>query len=85
MKRIFLLLLMLSPVSSWAAFYVQASTSPSILATKVWIEVQDASTISDPFRTVDPQLTSLVVGGGLLLWGIGCGVGMFLNQSRKMR
>lgn len=85
MKYFPLLLLLLSPVSASAAYYVQAYSSKSTLSSTTWIEVQDASQIVELFRTVDPQVTGLVVGGGLLLWGVGCGVGMYLQSARKLR
>lgn len=80
MKYFPLLLLLLSPVSAWA-LYVQgcplgAGCKPSEL---VWVQI-------DPFGSVlNPEAVAMVVGGGLLLWGIGCGFGMLLNTMRKMR
>lgn len=82
MKRISLLLILLCvSVPPAGASYVQVCPDGAACdpAQMVWLQI-------DPFgATLNPVLTSLVVGGGLLLWGTGCGVGMYLQSLRKMR
>lgn len=81
MKKISLLSFLLCvPSQTWAAF-VQAcpgaaGCDPSEM---VWLQI-------DPFgANLDPSIVAVVIGGGLLLWGVGCGVGMYLNVVRKFR
>lgn len=81
MKQISLLFLLLCvSSSSWAAFVqVCPGAAGCDESEKVWLQI-------DPFgSTLDPTIVGVVIGGGLLLWGIGCGVGMYLNITRKMR
>lgn len=81
MKRIsFLLFLALAPASCWASFVkVCPDVAGCSESEMVWLQI-------DPFGAhLNPALVGLVVGGGLLLWGTGCGVGMYLNSLRKMR
>jgi len=80
MKRFFLLLLAMLPAQCWASFVQVCPDAAGCSESEmVWLQI-------DPFgSTLDPALLSLVIGGGLLLWGTGCGVGMYLNTIRKFR
>lgn len=81
MKQIFLLLLLaLFPGQSWALFVEGCPDGANCMdSEKVWVQI-------DPFGAhLDPEVVALVVGGGLLLWGIGCGIGMYLQSVRKLR
>lgn len=71
-----------------AAYYIQASSSPSSLASKSWIQVEEYSgnsTVQMSLDSIDQSLVAMVFGGGLLLFGTGCGVGMILQQIRRFR
>lgn len=70
----------LGPAASWASFVQVCPQAAGCNSTEmVWMQIE-------PFGAVlDPEVTGMVVGGGLLLWGVGCGVGMFLNSIRKFR
>jgi hypothetical protein len=81
MKRISLLLILaLVPSHCWASFVqVCPDLAGCAESEMVWLQI-------DPFGAhLNPSLVGLVVGGGLLLWGTGCGVGMYLQSLRKMR
>ncbi len=80
MKYFPLLLLFMMP-SVCSASYAQVCPLAAGCKSNemVWLQIE-------PFgATLNPQLVALVVGGGLLLWGVGCGVGMYLQSLRKMR
>ena len=80
MKRFFLLFLALLPAPCSAAYVQVCPEAAGCLESEmVWLQI-------DPFGAhLDPAVVSVVIGGGLLLWGTGCGVGMYLNSLRKFR
>jgi len=80
MKRFFLLLLVMLPSPCLAAFVQVCPDAAGCAESEmVWLQI-------DPFGShLDPALVSVVIGGGLLLWGTGCGVGIYLNSIRKFR
>lgn len=82
MKQIFLLLTLavLAPAACWASFVQVCPDAAGCAESEmVWLQI-------DPFGAhLDPAVVSVVIGGGLLLWGVGCGIGMYLNSIRKFR
>ena len=46
-------------------------------------EIDNLSAMSD--LSLNPELVATVFGGGLLLWITGLGIGLVVNQIRKMR
>lgn len=81
MKKISLLLfLVFAPALGWAGYVQVCPLGPGCdPAEMVWLEI-------DPFgATLNPEIVAAVVGGGLLLWGVGVGIGMFLQTVRKFR
>ncbi|MDD3472386.1 MAG: hypothetical protein PHS86_06355 [Syntrophaceae bacterium] len=81
MKKFFLFLFLTLLPAVCSASFVQVCPDAAGCAESemVWLQI-------DPFgSTLDLAVTGTVIGGGLLLWGTGCGVGMFLNTIRKFR
>lgn len=74
------LFLALCPASCWAAYVKVCPDGPGCDPSEmVWLQI-------DPFgATLDPELIGLVVGGGLLLWSVGIGIGSCIQSIRKLR
>lgn len=74
------LFLALCPASCWAAYVKVCPVGPGCDPSEmVWLQI-------DPFgATMNTELLGIVVGGGLLLWSVGLGVGMWIQSIRKLR
>lgn len=72
--------LLLYPASCWAAYVKVCPVGPDCDPSEmVWLQI-------DPFgATMNTELLGIVVGGGLLLWSVGLGVGMWIQSIRKLR
>lgn len=81
-KVLIVFVLLFASCPAWAIdYYIEACPNGGGCANsqKVWIK------IFDPYAGLDLEIVSTVVGGGLLMWAVGAGIGLVINIVRKGR